>query len=198
MNFKGDSFEYKVFEDSIKLLTKPLGHSVEIGVRRGLGSKCIIDAFRKHHQDVKVYHLGIDPYGQIPYKTSEQKILNQTDYSNDMKRSTLIEFCKYYPEFILVQLEDFEFFNRYPDGYPVYDHSKKYINQYDIVHFDGPHDNESVKISTEFFNNRKSDECIFVYDDIKNYDHDITHNYLLNLGFDNIFYGERKAVYFYR
>ena len=198
MNFRGDSAEYNVFADCIKLLNNPVGHTVEIGVREGLGSKCIIDAFRTNHKEVKLFHLGIDPYGQIPYKTSESRILNTTDYSNSMKRNTLIEFCKYYPEFTLVQLEDFEFFKSFSDGYPVYDQQKKYINSYDLVHFDGPHDNKSVKEATDFFNERKASECIFVYDDINNYDHSYIDQYVLGLGFQKVFSGKRKASYLYK
>jgi hypothetical protein len=60
---EGDSKEYEVFEEAIKQLTNPIGATVEIGVRRGMGSKLIIDSFRKHHPNVKLNHLGIDPYG---------------------------------------------------------------------------------------------------------------------------------------
>jgi hypothetical protein len=56
---KGDSKEYEVFEEAIKQLTNPIGATVEIGVRRGMGSKLIIDSFRKHHPNVKLNHLGI-------------------------------------------------------------------------------------------------------------------------------------------
>jgi hypothetical protein len=40
---EGDSKEYEVFEEAIKQLTNPIGATVEIGVRRGMGSKMIID-----------------------------------------------------------------------------------------------------------------------------------------------------------
>jgi hypothetical protein len=49
---EGDSKEYEVFEEAIKQLTNPIGATVEIGVRRGMGSKLIIDSFRKHHPNV--------------------------------------------------------------------------------------------------------------------------------------------------
>ena len=38
---EGDSKEYEVFEEAIKQLTNPIGATVEIGVRRGMGSKMI-------------------------------------------------------------------------------------------------------------------------------------------------------------
>jgi hypothetical protein len=55
---EGDSLEYEVFEQAIKQLKNPVGATVEIGVRRGMGSKLIIDSFRKHHPNVKVKSLA--------------------------------------------------------------------------------------------------------------------------------------------
>ena len=40
----GDSFEYEFLDNAVKQLTDPIGVSVELGVRRGQGSKSIIDA----------------------------------------------------------------------------------------------------------------------------------------------------------
>jgi hypothetical protein len=121
---EGDSKEYEVFEEAIKQLTNPIGATVEIGVRRGMGSKMIIDSFRKHHPNVTLNHLGIDPYGNIEYNPMEAHLNVRLDYTNDMKRDALLDFTKDYPEFHLVCLEDTEFFYRYPNGYPVYDQYK--------------------------------------------------------------------------
>jgi hypothetical protein len=86
---KGDSKEYEVFEEAIKQLTNPIGATVEIGVRRGMGSKLIIDSFRKHHPNVKLNHLGIDPYGNIEYNPMEAHKNIRLDYTNDMKRDAI-------------------------------------------------------------------------------------------------------------
>jgi hypothetical protein len=118
---EGDSKEYEVFEEAIKQLTNPIGATVEIGVRRGMGSKLIIDSFRKHHPNVKLNHLGIDPYGNIEYNPMEAHKNIRLDYTNDMKRDAILDFTKDYPEFHLVCLEDTEFFKRFSDGYPVYE-----------------------------------------------------------------------------
>jgi hypothetical protein len=130
---KGDSKEYEVFEEAIKQLTNPIGATVEIGVRRGMGSKLIIDSFRKHHPNVKLNHLGIDPYGNIEYNPMEAHKNIRVDYTNDMKRDAILDFTKDYPEFHLVCLEDTEFFKRFVDGYPVYDQCKIMLSKYDLI-----------------------------------------------------------------
>jgi hypothetical protein len=137
---EGDSKEYEVFEEAIKQLTNPIGATVEIGVRRGMGSKLIIDSFRKHHPNVKLNHLGIDPYGNIEYNPMEAHKNIRLDYTNDMKRDAILDFTKDYPEFHLICLEDTEFFKRFADGYPVYDQYKIMLSKYDLIHFDGPHE----------------------------------------------------------
>jgi len=164
---EGDSHEYEVFEEAIKKLTSPIGATVEIGVRRGMGSKMIIDSFRKHHPNVKLNHLGIDPYGNIEYNPTEQHKNIRLDYTNDMKKDAMLDFTKDYPEFHLVCLEDTEFFNRYSDGYPIYDQYKIMLSKYDVVHFDGPHDVASVLNEINFFHKRRAKECIFVFDDVQ-------------------------------
>jgi hypothetical protein len=85
----GDSKEYEFFDEAIKLLKNPIGISVEIGVRRGMGSKSIIDAYRKYHPHIKLNHLGIDPYGNILYRTSDDDKGGRLDYSNKMKQEAL-------------------------------------------------------------------------------------------------------------
>jgi hypothetical protein len=96
---EGDSLEYEVFEQAIKQLKNPVGATVEIGVRRGMGSKLIIDSFRKHHPNVKLNHLGIDPYGNIEYNPMEAHKNIRLDYTNEMKRDAVLDFTKDYPEF---------------------------------------------------------------------------------------------------
>jgi len=192
---EGDSLEYEVFEESIKRLKNPVGASVEIGVRRGFGSKCIIDSFRKYFPDLKHTHLGIDPYGNIEYNPMEDCKNVRLDYTNDMKRDALLDFTKAYPEFHMVCLEDTEFFKRYDDGYPIYDEYKKLITKYDLVHFDGPHDFMSVLNEIMFFHHRRAQESVFVFDDIKSYDHSKIDDLLKTLGYRLIFEGMRKAVY---
>lgn len=147
---QGDSREYEFFDEAVKLLKNPIGVSVEIGVRRGMGSKCIIDAYRKYHPSIKLNHLGIDPYGNILYRTADRDPGGRLDYTNKMKQEALLDLIKEYPEFNLVNLEDSEFFKRFADGYPIYNENKIMLTEYEVVHFDGPHDTDSVMKEVNF------------------------------------------------
>lgn len=191
----GDSLEYEFFDEAIQLLKNPIGVSVEIGVRRGMGTKCIIDAYRKYHPSIQLKHLGIDPYGNILYKTSDNDKGGRLDYTNKMKQDALLAIIKEYPEFNFINLEDSEFFKRYADGYPVYDFEKKLLTKYETVHFDGPHDTESVMKEVDFFLNRRPEQCVYIFDDIDTHDIDKIGEHLIWNGFKEFKKGKRKAVF---
>lgn len=193
----GDSKEYEFFDEAVKLLKNPIGVSVEIGVRRGMGTKCIIDAYRKYHPGVKLKHLGIDPYGDIIYRTADSDLGGRLDYTNKMKQEALLDIIKEYSEFNFINLEDSEFFKRFADGYPVYDNEKKLLTQYEMVHFDGPHDTESVMKEVNFFLDRKPKQCVYVFDDIDTHDIDKIGEHLIWNGFKEIKKGNRKIVFAY-
>ena len=193
----GDSKEYEFFDEAIKLLKNPIGVSVEIGVRRGMGTKCIIDAYRKYHPNIKLNHLGIDPYGDILYRTADNDNGGRLGYTNKMKQEALLDLIKEYPEFNLINLEDSEFFKRFADGYPIYDYEKKLLTQYEMVHFDGPHDTESVMKEVNFFLERRPKQCVYIFDDIDTHDIDKIGKHLIDNGFKEFKKGERKAVYIY-
>ena len=89
---QGDSREYEFFDEAVKLLKNPIGVSVEIGVRRGMGSKCIIDAYRKYHPSIKLNHLGIDPYGNIIYRTTDKDLGGRLDYTNKIEARSVVRF----------------------------------------------------------------------------------------------------------
>ena len=191
----GDSLEYEFFDEAIQLLKNPIGVSVEIGVRRGMGTKCIIDAYRKYHPNIKLKHLGIDPYGDIIYRTADNDKGGRLDYTNKMKQEALLDLIKEYPEFNFINLEDSEFFKRYADGYPVYDFEKKLLTKYETVHFDGPHDTESVMKEVDFFLERRPEQCVYIFDDIDTHDIDKIGEHLIWNGFKEFKKGKRKAVF---
>jgi len=193
---EGDSLEYEFLENAVKQLKDPIGVSVELGVRRGLGSKIIIDTYRKHYPNTVLVHLGIDPYGNIKYNDNDQFIV-RLDYTNTMRQQMIADFAIDYPEFHFVNLEDNEFFKRYQDGYPVYEQFKRLLNKYEIVHFDGPHDTVNVMKEVEFFEDRKPKQCVYIFDDIANYNIDKVGDYLLQKGFKELDKGKRKRSYEY-
>ena len=125
-NIEGDSYDYELLDSAVKRIKNPIGTSFEIGVRRGMGSKTIIDAYRKYHPNLTdLIHVGLDPYGDLPYNFSETVKNAKSDYTNLMKRETIINFARKYQEFHFVNLDTYEFFKRFSDGYPVYQKKKK-------------------------------------------------------------------------
>lgn len=199
-NFEGDSDEYEIFDSSVKRLTNPIGSSFEIGVRRGMGSKMIIDAYRKYHPNLNDYtHIGLDPYGELPYNFSEDRKFNKEhDYTNLMKREMIINFSKKYKEFNFVNLDTVEFFKRFQDGYPIYSKVKKIINKFELVHFDGLHDIENVNMEVDYFLNHLCKQTIFILDDIDTFDFESIKNKLYKKNFKLIENGKRKASFEYR
>ena len=198
-DIEGDSFEYEIIESAVKKLSNPIGASFEIGVRRGMGSKKIIDAYRKYHPNLReLIHIGLDPYGDLPYTFSEdRKNSTAANYTNLMKRETLINFLKKYPEFHFVNLDTHEYFKRFSDGYPIYENKKKIINKFEIVHFDGLHDLENITLEVKFFLNHLSPQTIFIFDDIDAFDMQKIRKILLDNNFKDFESGIRKASFEY-
>ena len=195
--FTGDSVEYTSLAEAVQSLKNPIGASVELGVRLGLGSKTIIDAYRNFHPNIRLNHLGIDPYGDIDYAASDSVLARKFNYDNLMKKTTLINFAEEYPEFHLVNFEDTEFFNRFSDGYPVYEEKKHMITHYELVHFDGPHDTRSVMREAVFFNQKKADQTFWIFDDISGLRWSVLNGFMGKAGFKLVNKGLNKAVYEY-
>ncbi|MEC7168856.1 MAG: hypothetical protein VXV90_00315 [Pseudomonadota bacterium] len=199
-DIEGDSLEYEIFESSIKRLTDPIGSSFEIGVRRGMGSKKIIDAYRKYHPHLNEHiHIGLDPYGELPYNFSEDNKSNTNhDYTNLMKREMIINFSKKYKEFHFVNLDTTEFFKRFKDGYPIYSKVKKIIEKFEIIHFDGLHDNENINLEIDYFLNHLCNQTIFILDDIDTFDFESIKKKLNKYNFKLLERGKRKASFEYQ
>ena len=136
------------------------------------------------------FHIGIDPYGDILYDHVDSipgheptwtdfkgNILYNPDgsfktptYPSSMKQTFLTAFNKH-ENFILYQLEDIEYFNAFGQGVPIYyKGQKKIMNNYDFVHFDGPHTTAAVLHEALFFANRSNPGTRFVFDDVDTYD----------------------------
>ena len=61
MAIAGDGTEYEILKDACTHVKGDKLLTCEIGVREGLGSKIILEAFK----DKTHWHIGIDPYGNI-------------------------------------------------------------------------------------------------------------------------------------
>ena len=199
-DIEGDSYDYELLDSAVKRIKNPTGSSFEIGVRRGGGSKTIIDAYRKYHPKLTdLIHVGLDPYGNLPYNFSEtRKNSKNHDYSNLMKRETIKNFARKYQEFHFVNLDTYEFFKRFSDGYPVYQKKKIIINKFEIVHFDGLHDLKNVTLEVEYFLRHLSEHTIFIFDDIDAFDMEKIGMLLQNNNFKVFESKERKASFEYK
>jgi hypothetical protein len=206
---KGDSEEYSLLAKWVDQLSpRDFYLTVEIGVREGYGSHVIMENLKNKNN----FHIGIDPYGDITYKHLDSQpgiahrwtdfdgnILYNPDgsfksptYPNSMKQTFLTAFNKH-ENFILYQLEDIEYFNAFGQGVPIYYKSqKKIMNNYDFVHFDGPHTTAAVLHEALFFANRSNPGTRFVFDDINTYDMDLIQQALTHYDFYLIEQGKNK------
>ena len=91
----GDSSEYNFISEEIeKLNLEDVVLTCEIGLRRGLGSKIIMDAVKK--KQVPHYrHLAVDPYGNLNYQHYDDRPPYTADYTDNMKVETLFDLVKY-------------------------------------------------------------------------------------------------------
>jgi hypothetical protein len=199
IDLPGDSGDYHLLAKGIELSAHVPGMTCEIGLRRGGGTKHIIDALAQHCTGKP--HIAIDPYGHIPYEHKEGQIV-QLDYTNEMRDECLANLYQYtrlkLVAFIFFNLEDTEFFKRYADGVPVYNYNKRIENKYSFVHFDGPHAELPILKEIDFFLERINPGACWVFDDVVGYyDHDKTETVLFVAGFKLIDKTRHKALYQY-
>lgn len=193
-----DSEAYDILRDAVIAVKGIPGLCLEIGTRRAGSTKIIIDALLANG-DLGRSIVCLDPYGSILYAAEEGKKL-RIDYTNEMRKDTLCNLHKYargkpVNVFLLI-LEDTEYFNRFADGYPVYDYEKRVINEYAMVFFDGPHDVQSVVKEIEFFQSRAPAGGMWVFDDITSYPHDqVVEPKLFELGWKLVHKKAPKASY---
>lgn len=216
--FGVDSQEYEVLANAVNEIKGVEGALVEIGTRRGGSAKLIIDTL-VNNGDNNRSMFCIDPYGniEIPCTNLNMTVHNpdrkiegdkeskeitspqRFDYDNTMRNRTIpsLYFYAYNAglNFTFFCLEDNEFIKRYADGVPVYEEYKKIEDKYAFVFFDGPHDNENVKMEVDFFVERASVGATFVFDDIWMYDHDMIESILFSNGFETLEKKNIKASY---
>jgi hypothetical protein len=170
---QGDSTEYEILEQACKTLGDDL-FTAEIGVRQGAGSKVILDSLK----DKKHWHIGIDPYGNLDYEHYDGSGSYTCDYTNSMKLQLIKDID--YENFTLFPMGDDEFMKRFHDGVPIYREKKELINNYDLVHFDGPHKTVDVLKEVMFFAQRSRAGTVFVFDDYPKFDMDLILKIIVN------------------
>ena len=171
---QGDSTEYEIIKEACESLEGNDLFTVEIGVRKGAGSKIILDTL----SNKKHWHIGIDPYGSIIYQHCDTTKPCLADYTNEMKQELLKDLD--YKNFTLFSMGDDEFMKRFEDGVPIYRDKKELRNKYDLVHFDGPHRTIDVIKESIFFAERSHTGSVFIYDDYPRYDMQLILNIIVN------------------
>lgn len=195
---EGDSKNYEVITHAIRAIPKgKQGMTCEIGLRRGGGSKYIMDALAAGDFPNKV-HVAVDPYGNIIYAAKDG--VNQIyDYTNHMRDESLGPIYSYAMSlgvnFIFINLEDSEFFKRFGDGVPVYSNFKQMLTEYIFVHFDGPHQLDPLREEFAWFNERMTAGATVVFDDIANYNHAKLEELIYAAGWKLLEKTPRKASY---
>src|SRR5690242_338799 len=195
----GDSGDYHLLTKGVELSANVPGLTCEIGLRRGGGTKHIIDAIAEYCPG-KV-HIAIDPYGNIEYERKEGDI-TRLDYTNVMRDECLANLYQYTREkkvpFIFFNLEDKEFFKKFGGGVPVYNGEKLVVNDYSFVHFDGPHAVSPLLEEIMFFLGRIQGGACWCFDDVRGYyDHAQIEDVLYRNGFKLIDKLDHKALYQY-
>lgn len=196
---EGDSWDYWIITNAIKAIPEDIsGLSCEIGLRRGGGSKFIVDSIKNRKEKDRVL-VAIDCYGGLPYKHKEKEVVFM-DYTNDMRDQTIglmHEYCYVAGvNFIFYNLTDSKFFQLFLNGVPVYNNGVEYnYYNYIFVHFDGPHDSESLLKEFDWFNRRMNVGSTIVLDDITYYDFDKVHRVILENGWIPHEYTKKKISY---
>ncbi len=197
INLPGDSQNYEVIAKAVEHSLKVDGMTCEIGLRRGGGTKVIVDTLAANN--VKKVHIAIDPYGNIEYRPDDTHQM-RLDYTNDMRDEALpqiIQYCRMKGiNFQFFNMEDTEFFERFADGVPVYSYFKTKLTKYAMVHFDGPHDYPSISKEVQWFASRTPQGGTWVFDDIHDYDHKrLEETDIFSSGFTKLIEEGRKAAY---
>jgi len=180
---RGDSSDYELLkkwcETAPVYSQKDRFYSVEIGVREGLGSKIIIDAFTGMHK-IPYMHFGIDPYGNLNYQHYDSSGSYICDYTDEMCEQMLKDF-ENYPQFTLFKMTDTAFMNE-----------NGHLEYFNFVHFDGPHMTKDVITEAVWFANRSIKGTRFVFDDYTKYDMELINKVLEKYGFSVLEPGRNK------
>lgn len=199
IDITGDSGEYEFLKDGIELSKDVEGMTIEIGVRRGMGTKTIIDAVRQFCPNKTV--VAVDCYGSILYVGREHVGPIRLDYDNNMKADCMVALWSYvrenYVNFRPETLTDYAFFKKYSDGVPKYDIDETIETLYAFVHLDGPHNYEHVSTEMLWFNERMLPGATIIIDDVTPDFIDIEpiKKLFTELGWELVKMGEKKGLW---
>lgn len=195
----GDSGEYEFLTESIDISKYVDGMCIEIGLRRGMGTKTIIDAVRQFcpHKTV----ISVDPYGSIPYVGREHIGEIRLDYDNKMRNEAMVDMWQYSSgadvNWLPFIMTDTQFFKSFADGVEINELETSVCNKYSMAHLDGPHNYEHVSKEIIWFNDRMDSGATITIDDITIDFIDIKpiNELLISLGWSIVKQGAKKGIY---
>ena len=142
-----DGTEYNMLYNAVQKVKDVEGLVLEIGTRKGGSMMIIIDALLESGQENRNV-ISVDPYGHILYNTGSQYSITRFDYTNDMKKQTMIDLFSYVKDkpvnFIPICLTSDDFFALYSSGVSIYNIERQIINKIAFAFVDGQHDTSSV------------------------------------------------------
>lgn len=186
MKLDGDGQErgYDILNTALNM-SPNMGLTCDIGVRKGRSSQLIMEHISRTKQNPT--HIAIDPYGSIEYHAGRVLAPGVTEYSNPMRRETMHNLSKVALELhvnlLFLPMEDSEFFIRFADGVPIYEGTKRFVNEYSFAFIDGQHSLEAVQVAIDFFATRILPDGVLMFDNCDVYDHSQAHHKLLESGF---------------
>ena len=126
MTIEGDSKEYELLAKWAKDFDCQGYKTCEIGVRKGLGSKTIMDNCKNYYM-----HVGVDCYGNLPYQHYDVDKRGRVtyDYTDEMRDELIKDMTPYKAKFHLANMKDTQFMMNADFMY----------SKYAFVHLDGPH-----------------------------------------------------------
>jgi len=187
----GDSSEYELLEKWSKGFDCQGYKSCEIGVRKGLGSKIIMDNVINNY-----IHVGVDPYGNLKYQHYDTSYTRRLpaehrgeivcNYDDQMRDTMLKDFLPYRNEgkFTLSNMTDKDFMMD-----PKHANSK-----FAFVHFDGPHMTKDVLTEAIWFANRSAPHTRFVFDDTERFEMSVVAYALTFFDFKTIEMGDTRCL----
>ena len=197
MTIEGDSKDYDLLASWSEKIARASKNKImltaEIGMRKGLGSKLIMNYIRPNYSGLH-FHVSIDPYGDLIYEHYDKSKPSKMDYNEAMFTEVKKDFAEE-PRFNLLNMTDRVFMEKYYYGVEFWWDSKEYLlNQYALVHFDGPHKTTDVINEAVFFAERAAPGAVFIFDDWRTYNCRIIRDVLNEYDFEFCSNGSRKMI----
>ncbi len=158
MAIEGDSTEYELLIqwcEKLPFFEEPKSVTTcEIGVRKGLGSKLIINSIKKRIGNKPYEHIGVDPYNNLNYQHYDHTDPETQDYTDAMRQQMVNDLASE-KNFNFYHLTDIQFMTLFGSSDKIFD----------LVHFDGPHMTKDVMREAIWFADKSRVGTRFVFDD---------------------------------